>query len=256
MTTVDETTAPVATDGSTVVNLLESAYRAIRRSCPELPDVVMITGSGAEAFSLKWGHFGRDRWAEAQREGRVAEMFIGGECLAMGAEHTLCTLLHESAHALACVREIEDTSRQHRYHNGRFRKLAEELGLVWSGTEPDGSHGYSAMTLADDASERHKLALIDLTEACRFYLDSPLLALLRPPDGTGADGDGDDPPTGPTGGDGTTTGRKPRGTGGGRRERCHCQCEPPRTIYVASSVLDAAPITCGACDEPFNEAPA
>jgi hypothetical protein len=38
-------------------------------------------------------------------------------------------MLHEAAHALAQVRGIKDTSRRGRWHNARFRALAEELRI-------------------------------------------------------------------------------------------------------------------------------
>lgn len=37
--------------------------------------------------------------------------------------------VHEAAHAIAERRGIRDTSRQGRYHNARFKALAEEVGL-------------------------------------------------------------------------------------------------------------------------------
>lgn len=54
------------------------------------------------------------------------------------------TLLHEMVHAYATANNIKDTSRQGRYHNKEFRKLAEERGLIieyadvigWSVTRP------------------------------------------------------------------------------------------------------------------------
>jgi len=39
------------------------------------------------------------------------------------------TLVHEATHALARQRSIQDTSRQGRWHNSKFRALALELGL-------------------------------------------------------------------------------------------------------------------------------
>ena len=59
---------------------------------------------------------------------RLPEVFVGGEGLARGPADVLGTLLHEAAHALAHVRGIKDTSRQGRWHNARFKALAEELG--------------------------------------------------------------------------------------------------------------------------------
>src|SRR5687768_2280701 len=74
--------------GSELVAALESAYASVRRSFPELPDVVIITGSGETAFGLTWGHFAPERWNDALAAGRVPEMFLGAELLAAGARRT------------------------------------------------------------------------------------------------------------------------------------------------------------------------
>jgi hypothetical protein len=47
---------------------------------------------------------------------------------------------HEAAHSVAWRRGITDTSRQGRYHNHRFRTVAEELGLQ---VERDSAFGWS-----------------------------------------------------------------------------------------------------------------
>jgi hypothetical protein len=47
--------------------------------------------------------------------------------------------VHEAAHGLANTRGVKDTSRQGRYHNKRFRALAEEL--AWRSTTTQGSDG-------------------------------------------------------------------------------------------------------------------
>jgi 16S rRNA U516 pseudouridylate synthase RsuA-like enzyme len=54
---------------------------------------------------------------------------VSGEGLTRGAPQVFATLLREAAHALSREREIRDTSREGRYHNRRFRRMAEELGL-------------------------------------------------------------------------------------------------------------------------------
>ena len=59
----------------------------------------------------------------------------------------VATLLHEMVHAYAHANGIKDTSRQGRYHNKAFKKLAEERGLIieyadcigWSVTRPSES---------------------------------------------------------------------------------------------------------------------
>jgi hypothetical protein len=59
----------------------------------------------------------------------VSEVFITDGALARGAVDVFGILLHEAAHMIADSRGINDTSRQGRYHNGRFRAVAEEVGL-------------------------------------------------------------------------------------------------------------------------------
>ena len=51
---------------------------------------------------------------------------------------------HEAAHSVAWQRAISDTSRQGRYHNHRFRTLAEELGLQ---VQRDSTFGWTQTNL-------------------------------------------------------------------------------------------------------------
>jgi hypothetical protein len=74
---------------------------------------------GMAGGGLKLEHFAAMRWADPD----------GGEGLARGPADTLGTLLHEAARALAHVREIKDTSPEGRWHDARFKALAEELGI-------------------------------------------------------------------------------------------------------------------------------
>ena len=79
---------------------------------------------------------------------RLAEVFVGGEGLARGPADVLATLLHEAAHALAHVRGVKDTSRQGRWHDAKFKALAEEVGIS---VEKDARIGWSPTTLPGDA---------------------------------------------------------------------------------------------------------
>jgi hypothetical protein len=60
----------------------------------------------------------------------LSEVFITADGLAGSATEVLGTLVHEASHAIAFQRGIKDTSRQGRYHNKRFKALAEEVGLA------------------------------------------------------------------------------------------------------------------------------
>ncbi len=78
----------------------------------------------------------------------------------------LATLLHEAAHGLAFVRGIEDTSRQGRYHNRRYRVLAEELGLE---VTEAGAFGWSSTTLREATVKQYRRELVRLRAALTLY---------------------------------------------------------------------------------------
>jgi hypothetical protein len=62
-------TAPETT-GSGLIAALEQTWSDIRRRTLELPEVVVVTGtglaSGAVHVDAKWGHFGADHWVEGR----------------------------------------------------------------------------------------------------------------------------------------------------------------------------------------------
>src|ERR1700733_5971927 len=131
-----------ATISPRLVTALDRTWAAIQHRHPDVPSVVITLGAGSGGTrGLKLGHFAADRWQRG--EGRLPELFVGGEGLARGGRDVLGTLLHEAAHGVASTRAIQDTSRQGRFHNTRFRTLAEELGLAVAKT---GSIGGSAPT--------------------------------------------------------------------------------------------------------------
>lgn len=248
------TTTTNTTIGSTLVGALENVWTAIRQRHPELPEVIIITGSGTDMLGLKWGHYWHHGWSNGrfiatadgviERE-RKPELFVSGETLGVGAVKTVQTLLHEATHALAAAREIKDTSRQHRYHNRRFRDLAEELGLTYPHERPDRTIGYSAVEITEATLKEYAEEIDQLATAITATLELPGWAarLLGGGKGTGTDG-GD-----------KVTGQPRRKRGGGRSTslaKATCGCEPARIIRVARSTLEQAPITCGACGAGFS----
>lgn len=235
----DERTLVGANGGSALVVALEAVRADIKRNVPELVDVVLITGSGLTGYGLKWGHFGRDRWRDAVGAGRRPEVFIGGETLAMGAEWTLQTMLHEIAHEVAMVRGIEDTSRGHRYHNKRFLALAEELGLEYPGDTPHGTIGWSSVVLTDEAKVRYSATLARLERAITLYLDNPFSGLVGGPGGSS-----------PPGGDGGQVKGKPKGPSRNLM-KFTCECDKPRTMRMAPSVYELGAPHCPLCESDF-----
>lgn len=58
------------------------------------------------------------------------EMNIAAEMLNMEIEEVLDTLIHEMVHLYCRENGIQEVSRGGKYHNGKFKALAEEKGLV------------------------------------------------------------------------------------------------------------------------------
>jgi hypothetical protein len=206
---------------SPVVAALEQAWAEIRTRYAEVPPAVVVVASGTEAGSLrKWGHFGAMRWLQAAGGDDLSEVMVSGEGLAREPAEVLATLLHEAAHAVAHVRDLQDTSRQGRYHNRRYAEIARQLGLQVA--ELPG-FGLAATTLPA-AAEQTWHEVLDALRAA--------LTLSR---------------------------RAEAGAGGGAgRTRASnnnptpCVCTCPRKIRVAMTVLDAGPITCGVCGSDFE----
>lgn len=235
--------------GSEIVKALEALWTSIRKHHPELPDVVIITGS-AISNGMAWAHFWRERWEDRTDATKRPEMFISGERLACGAELTLQSMIHEAAHALACVREEQDTSRQGRYHNKTFVKMAEELGLEYAHETPDSTIGFSAVTLKDETKNMYKVEVEKLDAAIKVYLNDPYLVGLA----TGTTGTNG---TSGSGGDGTHRIAK-RGTlkpttPSRNNVKYVCDCDKPRVMRMAPSTFEIAPISCGACGQDFHE---
>lgn len=200
--------------GPRLVRAIDTTWAAIRARNPDVPEVVitMAAGSGGRR-PLRYGHFHDGTWQRG--EARLPELFVGGEGLARGAVATLGTLLHESAHGIASVRGIQDTSRQGRYHNDRFRQLAAEVGIT---VEKDSSIGWSPTTVPDATAAAYAAEVAALDGA---------LDVFRHPNASGS---------------GRTSNNN------GVSARCPCG----RRIRVSESVLAEAPIACGACGGEFT----
>jgi len=97
---------------------------------------------------------------------RLPEVFIGGEGLVRGAADVLGTLLHEAAHALAHVRDIKDTSRQGRWHNAKFKALAEELGIE---VAKDPRIGWSPTAIPASTREEYAEVIDELGRVLRLH---------------------------------------------------------------------------------------
>ena len=227
-----------------MVQLLEKVWSRIRENHPELPAVVIVTGAGLTLGGGKWGHFRANGWtAKVAEEGAATnasmdEMFMAGETLAKGARQVLQTMLHEGAHTLAKVREIQDTSRQGRWHNAKFRTLAEEMGLEHKNSTADKSIGFSFVTLTEATVEEYADLLTELDHEIHLMVSLP--GFLSGKDGEQGGENMGKPPKGPA---------QPNTN----NVKATCLCEEPRIIRLSRKVLEGAPIVCEDCDSSFKE---
>ena len=230
--------------GSVIVAAVESAWEQVQRRHPEVPDVVVTFGAGSIGSApgtVNFGHFAAQRWAAdaAAVETPMHELFIGGEGLTRGAVPLLGTLLHEGAHALAHARGIKDTSRQGRYHNGRFQKVAEEMGITVAKV---GAIGWSETTVPDETTVEYAAEVVELGLAIRAYRRAEGGGMVGP---AGGEDDGDE--QGEQNDDEQEAKKRRNGVS------AICGCEKPRRIRVAWSVWEGGPITCGVCGQDFHD---
>ena len=224
MTALDTTMSTASgAISSPMIAALERAWSAIRTRHPELPEVVIVLGAGSgRGPALTLGHFAAMRWRapdstdhrdDAASAERWAEVFVGGEGLARGPADVVATLLHEAAHALAHVRGVQDTSRQGRWHNARFRALAEEVGIEVS---KDPRLGWSPTALPSATRGAYAEVIAELGHA---------LCLARAVEATGGRTKATPTPS------------------------VVCACG--RRLRVGKTVLAAGPILCGLCGTEF-----
>ena len=64
-----------------------------------------------------------------KKEGETYELNIAAEVLSYPIEETLDTMLHEMVHLYCRENGIQEVSRGGTYHNGKFKELAEKVGL-------------------------------------------------------------------------------------------------------------------------------
>lgn len=209
----------MSTSGSTLVAALEQAWQAIQAKHPDVPDAVVIVGSGRRGRSSHQllGHYWPERWATDAGSGHMPELFIAGELLAEGGAAILQTLLHEAAHGLAATRRVKDCSRSgNRYHNRRFADHATELGLDPPVT-PSAAQGYSGATLGFDTEAQYADVIVALDAAIDVRLKQRVAA----------------------------------GAGGRSGKRIAVSCSCGRRLQLTLRAYEDGPILCGNCRSRF-----
>jgi hypothetical protein len=213
MITTEQT--PPMTIAEQLVGALTSAWRAIKARHAEVPEVVLTVGSGTIGVKAWPGAVRSFRGRPlAARRHRTRRAVCRGEGLQRGAGPVLATLIHEAAHGVAFARGVKDTSRGGKYHNKKFKDIAESMGLVIA---HDPVIGFSPTTLPPSTAEQYRKVITALDAAITAYRHAEVAGVSRPK----------------------------------ASNYVKAECECPRTIRVGKTVLAQAPIICGECGKDF-----
>ena len=157
---------------------LERAYIILNRVYFEdsLPEVVITIQSSQRAY----GHITTEKIWKDEYDAYY-EINISAEYLNRPVENIISTLIHEMCHLYAMVNNIKDTSNGNRYHNKRFKEIAEQRDLKIS-------HGQTIGWSITEPTER-------LRETIRqYHLDSQIdyvrMGAYKPADGSDNNGSG------------------------------------------------------------------
>lgn len=149
---------------SNLVAACERAWARIQQENPDVPDAVIVVGSGGRRAQTLKGHFAKDTWDSDGKP--LHEVLIVAEQLKSGAEDVFNTLIHESVHGLAHTRKIKDVSGKR--HNKKFAYLCEEVGLI----PPDDPHstlGYSDAQMDEYLTDLYADEIAAIAEELKLY---------------------------------------------------------------------------------------
>lgn len=245
--------------GVTVISAIQVFWSELQREHPELPDVMIVTGTGRQFKRPKSGSFRAIGWnitetetvtvhhPEVERvdggtplpavdastvedvDKGIPEVFIAGERIAQGGLLVAQTLIHEAAHALGHVRGIETTGVGGRYHTRKFAELAEELGLIRP-AKADRGMGFSQCVMGAEATEKYKPWYEGFDSLPNLRASLALQQAIVAAKATPAPGAGR----------------------AGKRLAVVCQCTPQRRLQVSPRTMETGGIRCTVCDENFE----
>jgi hypothetical protein len=152
------------------ISELNRAYRLFNEHIFNnyLEDAYIIVTSTAKQKAN--GYFTVQKvWTDVENKIERHEIGIGAEYMNRPLLEIMRTLLHEMVHLYCESNEIQDTSRQNRYHNKKFKKACEENGMFYpEGFVPDDKYGWSAAQLTPETVELVKSWEIN-EEAFKLY---------------------------------------------------------------------------------------
>lgn len=100
-----------------------------------------------------WGHCTVGKvWK--RKDGETYEMNIAAEVLDRQIEEIIDTMIHEMIHLFCRENGIQEVSRGGKYHNKRFKALAEEKGLMCVNA---GQYGWNTQGTGNDALTEYAL---------------------------------------------------------------------------------------------------
>lgn len=222
---------------SDLVAACEAGWAAIQTLHPQVPDTVIVLGTGVERGRLvKLGHWWGGQWrvgAEAR-----GEVLLAGEALHLPPEAVFEVLLHEAAHGLAAARNIRDTSRGGRYHNANYKAVAAEVGLRPRRLDP---YGFARTELTPVTAETYADVIAGIGARMRLARGLPARRAVGVEGGV----------EGIAGGGREADGGRTNGSKSGP-PAAECGCEPGRKLRMAPSVLERGPVICGLCGSEFT----
>lgn len=140
----------MSTPTLSILTAVDAIIDTAREREPSIPEVVVVLGSKGRTKSTQvHGYFDPRSWK--QEEDVIHEIMLSGESLARGAKSTLGTILHEITHAYCHANEIMETSNRGRYHNSKFREVAENVFGLKITKKP--TIGWSSTELAPDTEK-------------------------------------------------------------------------------------------------------
>lgn len=218
-----------------ILKAVNEFWREIQANNPGTPNVNIVLQASERAH----GHFAPGSWQGAAQH----ELMLSTISLALMTNNssvikTVSTLLHEAAHAYAHANNIQDTSRQGRWHNKEFARVAERFGCE---VTKNPQIGHTTDGITSHARALYAKQIQNLMDAVTVYRRMPgfdlsgLMGLF----GGNTNGSGPVP-------------RKPRKAYGSSTLTIICECgtaghRVPRALYESSV------IHCTECDSDYTE---
>lgn len=238
--------------GSQITSALERVWTKVQQYAATntdpaviLPDLVFTTGTGvymtATGPALALARIRFELWNQDEAEGKLHELFVSGESLAIGAEDAIVSILHEAAHLVNQLKGVQDVARYGQVHNMEFVKAARIFGMDYLHADRNPDVGYSD---------------VQLTELGRMWWADEIAALEREIKGSVKwdttpivkknPAVANDPRLTLTA-DATEKLTKVRR----QRKVYRCQCDTPRTVAMFAEEWRTADVTCAECGSHF-----